>query len=123
MELIRAAASEGVACRRPGGSCGCSASVVSAGADVTSAAGWGSVLGSLLATGGGSASASAGSACAFDLARNERQSAPNQQVLPATGCECQYPRAPAGLEVRQSNASALAPEPMTNAMAKHIGAN
>ena len=129
MELIKAAASEGVAWRNPGGSCVPSASAVSAGAGVTSAVGWGSVLGSPLATGAGlaagagSACAASGSACAFDFARNERQSAPNQQVLPATGWECQYPRAPAGLEVRQSNASALAPEPMTKATAREIGAN
>jgi hypothetical protein len=39
MELIKAAASEGVACRSPGGSSACSASVVAAGAGVTSVAG------------------------------------------------------------------------------------
>ena len=96
MELIKAAASTGVACRRPGRSCGCSASVVSTGEDITSADGWGSdlgsLLGSLVATGASSARAAAeGCACAFDFARNERQSAPNQHVLPATACSAPIP--------------------------------
>ncbi len=55
IELIKAAASTGVAARSPGGSSGCSASAASLGDGVTSAGGWGSGLGSLLATGAGSA--------------------------------------------------------------------
>src|SRR5215471_14966063 len=115
MALINAAASAGVALRRAFKSGGASDAATGDGA------GWAGRSGRAVAP-GPSVTALA-STRTFGFGRNARQLGPNQHILPATTSACQSPRAPTGLYLRQSNASALWPAQTAKKTARSIAGN
>ena len=116
MALINAAASAGVALRRAFKSGGASDAATGDGA------GWAGRSGRAVAP-GPSVTALASSTRTFGFGRNPRQLGPNQHILPATTSACQSPRAPTGLYLRQSNASALWPAQTAKKTARSIAGN
>ena len=116
MALINAAASAGVALRRAFKSGGASDAATGDGA------GWAGRSGRAVAP-CPSVTALASSTRTFGFGRNARQLGPNQHILPATTSACQSPRAPTGLYLRQSNASALWPAQTAKKTARSIAGN